>query len=197
MGNGRDKHGPKDAPKGAAAAAASGFRPRVQAAQAVADHLAKYPLRKSDTSAPDLVAEEAAHTRSVLAGIIADLQPLRDEDLPLDGSLSRLMDMAGPETARELVIRLDADLVSVAEGLRAAGAKPDWTALRSQSHILIALAGAAGAQRLQDAAEALNAIAHGTDPAELNRLLPYCLTLIIVARDRIRSLPLPDVGPAP
>jgi hypothetical protein len=82
----------------------------------------------------------------------------------------RLMELAGPDTAAELLRRLTADLDTVANGLRQGfqGPSPDWDAVRAHTHVLIALAGVAGAVRLQHLAEAMNLQAHHRDDAGLD-----------------------------
>jgi len=71
-----------------------------------------------------------------------------------------LLDIAGPEASRELLERLTADLGRVRENLRAALADDNRTGIRAETHVLIALAGAVGADALQSAAERLNLSAH-------------------------------------
>lgn len=82
----------------------------------------------------------------------------------------RLMAMAGPTHGQELLQRLGADLESVQHRLTAALVPPDWADLRAQSHILVALAGAVGAVRLQHMASALNTMAQGDDSGSLQSL---------------------------
>ena len=141
-----------------------------------------------------LVEVEAERARAALAAIIADLQPPPPAAMPLDGSLQQLMLMAGPELARDLVDRLQDDLASVAAALRAAWPAGDWPVLRSQSHILVSLAGAAGARRLQAGAEHLNNAANLADGAAMHLALPPCLTQITALRQKIRTLPLPEAA---
>ena len=92
---------------------------------------------------------------------IATAVTLRQPDVPLldDGSLLRLLEMTGPETGRELLDRLMADLSGVERGLVQAGTAQDWVAIRHHSHVLISLAGVAGGLRLQDRAQNLNQLA--------------------------------------
>ena len=99
--------------------------------------------------------------------------------------------------AGELIERLCLDLENVARSLSLAGSVENWMRLRDQSHILIALAGAAGADPLQSAAEALNRIAARADRAALEQILPACLSMIAALPSMIRSLPLPGAGTAP
>jgi HPt (histidine-containing phosphotransfer) domain-containing protein len=95
----------------------------------------------------------------------------------------RLMVLAGPETARDLLDRLVEDLQSVQQNLNTARHPPVWEALRTQSHILIGLAGAVGAHGLHKSAQDLNDLAN--DPAQqpaldplLSRLTPTLAALI-------------------
>lgn len=75
----------------------------------------------------------------------------------------RLLDLAGPGTATELLSRLQDDLRTVERALVQALPGPDWDQIRAQTHVLIALAGAVGAIRLQHAASSLNQLAHQRD----------------------------------
>ncbi len=67
-----------------------------------------------------------------------------------------LLTAAGPDGARELLERLTEDLQSVAGALAAAVPDEDLREIRGQTHILVSLAGAVGADRLRHLAEALN-----------------------------------------
>jgi CheY-like chemotaxis protein/HPt (histidine-containing phosphotransfer) domain-containing protein len=92
----------------------------------------------------------------------------RDDTPPVmvRSHFDRLLAVAGPETTPELLRRLLDDLQHVERQLIRALADPDWPELRAQTHVLIALAGAVGAQRLQQQSERLNAVAHRRDSAE-------------------------------
>jgi CheY-like chemotaxis protein/HPt (histidine-containing phosphotransfer) domain-containing protein/anti-sigma regulatory factor (Ser/Thr protein kinase) len=72
----------------------------------------------------------------------------------------RLLAMAGPQTAAELVDRFLEDLQAAERHLTAARHGPNWASIRAQTHVLIALAGTAGAHQLQGRAEQLNQLAH-------------------------------------
>lgn len=76
----------------------------------------------------------------------------------------RLLAMAGPDLAAELLQRLHEDLLRAERSLLAAAHGQDWQAVRAQTHVLMALAGTAGATQLQHLAEALNTLAHSTAP---------------------------------
>lgn len=204
-----DNQGPGDAPQRPASEALIDIGQRVLAAKVMLDTLLQ-GLRQIGASAgagaiagPSagvgdrqdllaLVGDEAERARALLSGILADLPSLAPEHLVLDGSLQRLMALAGPALARDLIDQLSTDLAGVAAALLAAGARGDRAGLQAQSHILIALAGAAGARRLQAVAEHLHQIPAGADLATLHQILPGCLALITALREKVCSLPMPD-----
>jgi two-component system, OmpR family, aerobic respiration control sensor histidine kinase ArcB len=76
-----------------------------------------------------------------------------------------LMEIAGPEASRELLDRLCSDLRRAERGLITGLAAGDRTTIRAETHVLIALAGAVGADRLQHLAERLNASSHRREDA--------------------------------
>ena len=81
-------------------------------------------------------------------------------------SLGRLRQIAGPEAATELFDRLQEDLATARGGLARAAATRDLDGIRAHSHVLIALAGTAGAMGLHEDAVMLNCMAHDQEPAE-------------------------------
>jgi HPt (histidine-containing phosphotransfer) domain-containing protein len=88
-----------------------------------------------------------------------------------------LLDMAGPKMAAELLDHLQKDLRTAERGLLAAAQAPDWLEVRRQTHVMIALAGTAGATALHQLAQAINDLAHQSvpDADNLHRLLPQAL----------------------
>jgi two-component system, OmpR family, aerobic respiration control sensor histidine kinase ArcB len=90
-------------------------------------------------------------------------------------SFDRLLDVAGPESSRELLQRLCIDLRNTERGLVAGLAEGDLSAIRSETHVLIALAGAVGAEQLSKLAQTLNAVAHRHEGGDLSRLGEQCL----------------------
>jgi HPt (histidine-containing phosphotransfer) domain-containing protein len=82
----------------------------------------------------------------------------------------RLLEVAGTEGSAELLARLLEDLRKVEIGLGRAMASADPAEARAQSHVLIALAGAAGARTLQRLAEGLNAAARRGATVEWQRI---------------------------
>lgn len=81
-------------------------------------------------------------------------------------SLGRLRQIAGPEAAAELFDRLQEDLATARAGLARAAATRDLDEIRAHSHVIIALAGTAGAMGLHEDAVMLNSMAHDHEPAE-------------------------------
>jgi two-component system aerobic respiration control sensor histidine kinase ArcB len=92
-------------------------------------------------------------------------------------TFENLLKMAGPAVAKELTARLLADLQAAERAILAASHAPNWAALRSQTHILIGLAGTAGAPMLHHLAQAINDLAHQPAPDinTLRTLLPQAL----------------------
>ena len=74
--------------------------------------------------------------------------------------LDRLLEIAGPETAAELLHRLHLDLRLSGDRLARGLDLDDWAEVRAQTHVLVSLAGTVGAVELQRLCEALNAAAH-------------------------------------
>ncbi|GLS86751.1 hypothetical protein GCM10010873_17250 [Cypionkella aquatica] len=91
--------------------------------------------------------------------------------------LQQLLSMAGPAVAAELLEHLLQDLRATERGLLAASHGPDWTTLRRHTHVMIALAGTAGATQLHQLAQALNQLAHqpAPDRGTFRTLLPQAL----------------------
>lgn len=85
-----------------------------------------------------------------------------------------LLAVAGAEGARELLERLHEDLRSVHATLEIAVAACDIPQIRAQTHILIALSGAVGADRLHQLAEVLNIAAKRRRTGDLVALYDPC-----------------------
>lgn len=82
-------------------------------------------------------------------------------DILGDGKrLADILALAGPETAPLILRQMLADLDSVTATLAPALSGDDWATIRGQTHILIALAGTMGADRLHGLAIDLNEAAH-------------------------------------
>ena len=105
--------------------------------------------------------------------ILEDREQRRAQEGGGDGlsPLYRLAEIAGPEAARELFERLGEDLQTARSGLALAAKSNDLDGIRLHSHVLIALAGTAGAMSLHEDAVRLNGLAHDGGPAE--RILAF------------------------
>lgn len=109
-----------------------------------------------------------------------------------NGTLDRnrfeaILQAAGPSGRGELLDHLLQDLRSVQDALQQAVQANDTATTRAQSHILISLAGAIGADRLQNMAEALNAAAHKNRLSDAQSLVQSCdeaLAALITQVDR-------------
>ncbi len=104
----------------------------------------------------------------------------------------RLIEIAGPQAAMELLARLHNDLSNCERNLVAALADRNKSALRAETHVLIALAGAVGAVRLQALAQAMNSAAHHDDQGDLSALGGEALTHLdrlihFIAQERSRQ----------
>lgn len=105
---------------------------------------------------------------------------LSTETLPLmdDERFAQLLRIAGPEGRRELLSRLTTDLADAERGLVHGLAALDSAEVRGHTHVLIALAGAVGAVRLQKCCDALNAAVHRQDNTALSELGQEALKLL-------------------
>ncbi len=83
-----------------------------------------------------------------------------------------LLDLAGPAHALDLAMRLDEDLSRVSQALTVAAVDLDRPKLRETSHVLLAIAGTVGANRLCDLATRLNARVRGDEGGAFSDLLP-------------------------
>lgn len=99
------------------------------------------------------------------------LQP-PDHNAGILAALQALLDIVGPNQAPALLAQLRADLADYDSRISAAIAAGDCQALRLVTHNLIALAGTAGAARLQHLAQAVNLAAHAGDLALIRASAP-------------------------
>lgn len=102
-----------------------------------------------------------------------------------------LMEIAGPAQTRELLDRLWSDLRRAERTLLTGISARDRAVIRAETHVLIALAGAVGADRLQRLAETLNASAHRRDDPARDQLGADTMAAVdrlitIVATERAR-----------
>lgn len=104
-------------------------------------------------------------------------------------AVTRLLQLAGPDLAAELQRRLVDDLARVANCI--AVAKGDFAALQAQSHVLIALAGTAGASALHANADRLHQMAIDRDAKGLAALAPQVIDDTRALISAIAALALP------
>lgn len=132
-----------------------------------------YRMRANKTAienaGADGILSKPILTAHALAEAVAAVLNLHTPDSPpapqLEPALfDRLLRMAGPAAAAELIERLLDDLLAAERSLLSASHGPDWLAIRAQTHVLMALAGTAGAPRLHHLAEEMNALAHQPSP---------------------------------
>ena len=114
--------------------------------------------------------------------VLADLTEEFDEH-----RFSALLDLAGPVTARELATRLVEDLTLVADALSKAELSADRPLLRAQSHVLLAIAGTVGANRLYHLSERLNGLARASEGGPMAELLSEIRALLDRLIERVRS----------
>lgn len=101
-------------------------------------------------------------------------------------SLQRLAQLAGPDAAAELFLRLEEDLAAARDGLAAAAQSASYSEIRAHSHVIIALAGTAGAMHLHDDAVSLNGMAH--DHAPIERVIALAKALDIGLDGLLRAV---------
>lgn len=87
-----------------------------------------------------------------------------------------LVETIGADSTVELLGKLQADTDTVAEGLGRGRQSLDLAEIRSQTHILISVAGAIGATGLQHIAQRLNTAANREEADEIDALCRECLS---------------------
>jgi CheY-like chemotaxis protein/HPt (histidine-containing phosphotransfer) domain-containing protein len=98
---------------------------------------------------------------------VAAPPPVEEGDAVIDAAIyDALAQTIGAELMTELIEKVIADLGAARGELAAARDPGDSQAIRSASHILISVAGAIGAVRLQSLARSLNGLAHAKGPLD-------------------------------
>lgn len=123
-----------------------------------ADAIVAQPLIGIDQLATAISRAQIRAAREVQGDTIGP--PLPDAVALDHERFERLLSMAGEAGAADLLARLIGDLSRVERSLVSALAVPDFTAICVETHVLVAVAGAIGADRLLAEAERLNAAAH-------------------------------------
>lgn len=112
----------------------------------------------------------------VRQGAPVDVSDAEPGEVVNRGVFDTLVETIGADSTAELLGKLQADTDTVAEGLVRGQRSLDLSEIRSQTHILISVAGAIGARRLQLIAQRLNAAANRQEPGEIETLCEECLS---------------------
>ncbi len=114
--------------------------------------------------------------RNRATAISGDARVAADADSVVDRVVyDHLIETIGPAARGELLEKLRLDATAVAQGLRRGLDAGDMAVIRERTHVLISVAGAIGARRLQDVAQRLNAAARRKAPDEVAALSAVCL----------------------
>lgn len=136
--------------------------------QAIATHLAAVPPQGDapvEITLPDLAQADRVDCRR----------------------MDELMEIAGPGSALDLLDRLVSDLGRVHSHLAAAASETDRAVIRAESHVLISLSGAIGADGLYQLALALNGAAHRNDAAAIQTLTSHTVEALAGVLTRVRK----------
>ena len=141
-------------------------------------------ISKPITSVEALGRGLAVYIAPLLRGAAAEAaDPEAGESGPvIDAAVFQaLCDAIGPEVMSELLDKVVADLLGAQRELDGALTTVARDPIRSASHILISVAGALGAMRLQNCARTLNAIAHSEDRDRIAATVRRCIDEIDAA----------------
>jgi CheY-like chemotaxis protein len=150
-------------------------------------------ISKPVTSIEALGRALAAHAGSARAPVPEALRDDREpEGVVIDqATYAALCEAIGPELIVELLDKVIADLLGAQRDLAAALGTLDGGAIRAATHILISVAGALGAVRLQGCARALNGTAHGEAREALAAGVRRCMAeidlAVAFARERLAA----------
>jgi len=151
--------------------------------------------------ADGIIAKPVMDINTFGSAIIGHLGPLDGEreladppppDAAPDAAIScqrmdELLRIAGPATAPELLDRLIADFARVGANLDTAARENDRDSARAETHVLISLSGAIGADGLYKLATALNTATHRQDYATICELGPKAVDLINAIVVKLRA----------
>ncbi len=150
---------------------------RERIAGAGADGLISKPITGIDALAKGLLAHVTPRTPPPAPPAEA---AFGDQDAPVvDAAVyGALAETFGPQMMADLLEKVAADLTTARDDLAAARETGDHAAVRAASHIVVGVAGAVGASRLQGCARRLNTAAIGDDAAAVFELIPECVAEI-------------------
>lgn len=116
------------------------------------------------------------NARSGRAGITENHSNPKNAEVVDRAIFDNLVETIGPNSIAELLQKLQADTDAVAEGIGRASQSLDLSLIRSQTHILISVAGAVGAKPLVTIAQKLNLAANQKGAKDVEDLCESCLT---------------------
>jgi two-component system, OmpR family, aerobic respiration control sensor histidine kinase ArcB len=156
----------------------------------------EHRLRIAEAGADGLISKPIVSTLAFGRTIVQHVRREGSGDRPAPAGDEPLVDLAayaslaetiGADMLPELLDRIIADLEAAHAALAAARDPIDAARIRTNSHILISVAGAFGALRLQRAAGELNAAAHASDAGPLAAGVEKCLAEIGSAVEFVRG----------
>ncbi len=134
--------------------------------------LARIGEDNTDTALRPLIVQSLSHCAVLARYFDRPPSPPDAAAAVVDAKVfERLMLLAGPETARELLDQLLVDLGSAQAAIAGTSQQIDWNILRMQCHILVAVAGSVGATQVLRQAELLRAAAQHFDTDAAPRLM--------------------------
>ncbi|MGV8953988.1 MAG: response regulator [Cypionkella sp.] len=134
---------------------------RARILDAGADSILTKPVASAMTLGTAVLRAHRQRSRQM---VTAPPPPPRSTDSIDTQQFANLLSMAGPQGAAQILSHIHMDLLRTERDLIAASHGPNWASVRAHSHVLIALAGTAGADKLSKQAKALNDLAHQTQP---------------------------------
>lgn len=150
--------------------------------QALHDTLSRIGTQNKDPAQQPLIAEAVALCALIRQQFDRMSTPQSGPEPIVDAKVfQRLMALAGPSTALELLDQLMLDLGAATTAVSAAVPTLDKAALRAQCHILIAVAGSIGAVSVQADAEKLH-------QAVQSDVTPHITAIAARLLDRLHAL---------
>jgi hypothetical protein len=151
----------------------SGLQAKVEALQ---ETLLQIAQQNNDTALDPAIAKGASECAALRDELYRLAAARSVPDPVIDARvLQRLIALAGPVTTIELLDQIMADLSAAHAGIVAAAPVQDWKGLRSQCHIVIAVAGSIGAEPVQIMAEHLHHAAVTAEAETTSALAPKLL----------------------
>ncbi|MEM9062562.1 MAG: response regulator [Pseudomonadota bacterium] len=159
---------------------------RVAIGEAGADGIIAKPILSIERFGEEIMEHvQARHTLNAKDGTTEDRpsdEPQSDnatddtESAGIDHEIfDRLCASFDDETLKELFVRIHGDISGAADRIYASMQQSETVELRAATHILISVAGAIGATRLQSLAQCLNSAGHASDIAAIDRDAPKLL----------------------